>query len=160
MSRPSRASGTLATSYAETAARAAATITATAPAAARAADRIEAAAVNQLRAIRIASLFSVIAGLALLVPDTAALAQGGGGGGDVSFDEGANQIFDIVGTVALIAGFVVGIGSLFMKRVMAALGFGLGGALIWAMCQNPEDTIGAFAQWIIERFTNGSSGGN
>lgn len=128
-------------------------------AAANTADRLEAAAHSHRRTMLMASAMAMLAGFVLLSADTAALAGQGGGSSNISFDEGADQIFSLIGTVALIVGVVVGIGSLAMKRVMAALGFGLGGALIWACCQRPEQTLGAAANWIIEQFTTGTGGG-
>lgn len=120
-----------------------------------AADRLEEAAKRHRRTMLMASALAMLAGFALLTADTTALAQGSGSS-NISFDEGADQIFSLIGTVALIVGVVVGIGSLAMKRVMAALGFGLGGALIWACCQRPEETLGAAANWVIEQFTRGT----
>jgi len=52
----------------------------------------------------------------------------------------------------------MGIGSLFRGRIMGALGYGLGGGLIWAFCANPEGTIGGAAEWLIQRFQGGGGG--
>lgn len=107
------------------------------------------------RALRIAALFAISAGLLLLVPNIYAHAQDGG---SIDPKAGATQIFDVIGQLALIAGVVMAIGSLVARKVMAAMGFALAGGLIWAFCAKPEGTIGGAANWVIEAFTGGGGG--
>lgn len=98
-------------------------------------------------AFRVAALFAVTAGLFLLAVEPAHA--------QINPDAGADQVFEVIGLIALIAGLVMAIGSLFARRIMAALGFGLGGGLIWAFCANPEGTIGGAAEWLIQQFQGG-----
>jgi hypothetical protein len=117
---------------------------------------IESRADQVTRGLRIAALFAITAGLILLVPESYAQAQGGGGG-SIDPKAGATQIFDVIGQLALIAGVVMAIGSLVARKVMAAMGFALAGGLIWAFCSQPEGTIGGAANWVIEAFTGGGN---
>lgn len=93
------------------------------------------------------AVIAVLCGLLILLPVGGAHAQ------SFNPDGGAQKIFDLVGLCALLAGLLMGVGSLFARRVLAGLGFALAGGIIWVCCKNPEGTIGAAADWVMQQFT-------
>lgn len=98
--------------------------------------------------LTLAAVFCVVSALALVLPGTIAHAQGGG------FDpeSGADEIWQIIGTVGMLIGAIVGIGAIFTRRVLAGLGFLLAGGIIWVVSQDPEGTVGAAAEWLMDAF--------
>lgn len=97
------------------------------------------------RAVTIAAVMALAASLALLFSADVAHAQ-------IDPNKGINEVFSTIGKIGMGLGVVVGIGLLCAKRIMGMLGAFLAGGLIWVICENPEGTIGAAAQWLVNAF--------
>lgn len=131
--------------YRQVCACAVATLTASATFASESADSTEHRLGGPARAVTVVALMALGASLALLLPADVAHAQ-------IDPNKGINEVFSTIGKIGMGLGVVVGIGLLCAKRIMGMLGAFLAGGLVYVICENPEGTIGAAAEWLVNAF--------
>lgn len=108
----------------------------------------EGANAARARMLVVAAFFCAVSVLALVLPQSVAHAQGGG----FEPEQGADEIWEVIGIVGMLVGAIVGIGAIFTRKVLAGLGFLLAGGIVWVVSQDPEGTMGAAAEWIMDAF--------